>query len=336
MTFPYAFDGDGTVNDWGFPEVSTSGSITLNSYGTASSPVIITISGYAVNPRIEHRQTGAVLALDYTIPVGETVVLNSETREVLINGKIPSQQIVSSRQWFTAGPGENTFMFSADSASNEAASTVADMNLASQNIEEKLTNPTFVNGFDGWSSKWRMTIGPQIDHWGKSRNVPVFDSAVALDGNVWLQGNQVPVNPGSVYRLSVWSKCTNGETGRNLTLQLTWKDSDGNPHWSWVNDTKLDAAYDWKESTGTVAIPPDAVSASLWLHVNSVKDTRVQVLVDSCSLKDITDVEAASFLAAYPVGSIYHTSRSVNPGDVNGGTWRSLPSQVGYLWERLS
>jgi len=127
MTFPYTFEGDGMVNDWGFPEASTSGSITLNSYGTASSPVTITISGYVVNPRIEHRQTGAVLALNYTIPAGETVVLNGETREVLINGKIPSQQIVSSRQWFTAGPGENTFMFSADDGDQGTATISAEM-----------------------------------------------------------------------------------------------------------------------------------------------------------------------------------------------------------------
>lgn len=154
MTFPYAFEGDGTVNDWGFPEVSVSGSVTLNNHGTASSPVIITISGYVVNPRIEHRQTGAVLALDYTIPVGETVVLNSETREVLINGKIPSQQIVSSRQWFTAGPGENTFMFSADSASEESQSTAA---ITTKNAPESILNGGFTYGTANWDLK------PNID-----------------------------------------------------------------------------------------------------------------------------------------------------------------------------
>ena len=127
MTFPYAFEGDGTVNDWSFPEASTSGSITLNSNGTAESPVFITINGYTKNPRIEHRPSGKIFALDYTIPAGETVTINSETREVLINGKIPAQQIVTSRMWIIGQPGENTFMFNADDGDQNTASISVEM-----------------------------------------------------------------------------------------------------------------------------------------------------------------------------------------------------------------
>lgn len=46
------------------------------------------------------------------------------------------------------------------------------------------------------------------------------------------------------------------------------------------------------------------------------------------------DSEAASFLAAHPVGCIYESSSSDNPGTIYGGTWQALPSVAGFIWER--
>lgn len=46
------------------------------------------------------------------------------------------------------------------------------------------------------------------------------------------------------------------------------------------------------------------------------------------------DSEAASFLAAHPIGAIYHTTKSDNPSTVYGGTWQALPSVEGFMWER--
>lgn len=40
------------------------------------------------------------------------------------------------------------------------------------------------------------------------------------------------------------------------------------------------------------------------------------------------------FLAAHPVGSIYHSTNSVNPGSVYGGTWVACPSLGEYVWQR--
>lgn len=48
------------------------------------------------------------------------------------------------------------------------------------------------------------------------------------------------------------------------------------------------------------------------------------------------DSEAASFLAAHPVGAIYHTTKSDNPSTVYGGTWKALPSVEGFKWERTA
>lgn len=57
--------------------------------------------------------------------------------------------------------------------------------------------------------------------------------------------------------------------------------------------------------------------------------------------KDITitvegDTEAAGFLAAHPVGSIYQSSKGDNPGTLYSGTWKALPSVGAYTWERTA
>lgn len=48
------------------------------------------------------------------------------------------------------------------------------------------------------------------------------------------------------------------------------------------------------------------------------------------------DSEAAGFLAAHPVGAIYQTTVSDNPGTLYGGTWQALPSIEGFMWERTA
>jgi biopolymer transport protein ExbD len=49
-----------------------------------------------------------------------------------------------------------------------------------------------------------------------------------------------------------------------------------------------------------------------------------------------SDDVAAAFLAAYPIGSIYQSTTSTNPGIVHGGTWRECPSQGPFIWERTA
>lgn len=48
------------------------------------------------------------------------------------------------------------------------------------------------------------------------------------------------------------------------------------------------------------------------------------------------DSAAAGFLAAHPVGAIYHTTKSDNPSTVYGGMWKALPSVEGFKWERTA
>lgn len=49
------------------------------------------------------------------------------------------------------------------------------------------------------------------------------------------------------------------------------------------------------------------------------------------------DSEAAGFLAAHPVGSVYETTNGTNPGVTYGGTWVKQPGNMGCLkWERTA
>ncbi|MDN6783477.1 MAG: hypothetical protein L0L44_06755 [Bifidobacterium mongoliense] len=167
-------------------------------------------------------------------------------------------------------------------------------NAASQalaNAEEKLKNPTFKNGFDGWSSQWRMSTAPIVDHWGVSRLLPICDQVGGGYGNKYLQGSTtVPVNHGQVWQLQTWAKVLTEQSGKQLRLQLKWYDASGDQHWIWLKSLDASAKTDWTLLSATVAIPSTAVSATLWLHVRVQANDAVQVLVDSCSLKDVTEV----------------------------------------------
>lgn len=45
---------------------------------------------------------------------------------------------------------------------------------------------------------------------------------------------------------------------------------------------------------------------------------------------------AAGFLAAWPVGSIYQSTKPTNPGATYGGTWEQKPSLGAFTWERTA
>lgn len=48
------------------------------------------------------------------------------------------------------------------------------------------------------------------------------------------------------------------------------------------------------------------------------------------------DAAAGSFLAAHPVGAIYHTTKRGNPATTYGGTWISVDCLGGYMYERTA
>lgn len=85
-----------------------------------------------------------------------------------------------------------------------------------------------------------------------------------------------------------------------------------------------------------------ATSASKLATARTIKITGAvngQAVFDGSEDITITttgDSAAAGFLAAHPVGAIYHTTISDNPSTVYGGIWQALPSVEGFMWERTA
>lgn len=114
-----------TVN---FTQASTSGGLTFNatfnlSFGGAATggtavcanngefdtPWVATISGPIVDPRIENVTTGEIIYFTGSLAAGETLVVGSQDRTVLLNGTASRYSWIKyGTQWFDLAPGNNT------------------------------------------------------------------------------------------------------------------------------------------------------------------------------------------------------------------------------------
>lgn len=104
--------GDGP-DGWVFDETVVSGEVNLTNPGGAPSPVTLRVDGPVAAPRIEHDPSGGVLELSSTIGAGHYVLFDSQSRQVLVDGRDPARGAVVRRGWSDALPGANTWRFSA-------------------------------------------------------------------------------------------------------------------------------------------------------------------------------------------------------------------------------
>lgn len=125
MTFPYVFEGAGSVNSWMFPEDTVSGMVSLANDGSAPGGVSLRIDGPCVNPSVEHVQSGKRMTLRLVLGTGHYVTFDGQTHEVLVDGSDPARGAVVRREWSVASPGVNTWAFSAESGSGGARLTVS-------------------------------------------------------------------------------------------------------------------------------------------------------------------------------------------------------------------
>lgn len=99
MTFPYHFEdidtGKGSM--WVWSETTVSGSVRLTNTGSAPSPVTIRVDGPVVNPQIEHRPSGHIMAFDLSLGEGHYILINGATHEILIDGTDPARGSVTRR-----------------------------------------------------------------------------------------------------------------------------------------------------------------------------------------------------------------------------------------------
>lgn len=128
MRFPAAFTGPGApglVSSWCFSEATVSGAVNLTNPGGAPSPVTLRVDGPVVDPRIEHQPSGGVLELSLALGAGHYVVFDSQSRQVLVDGRDPARGAVLRRGWSDALPGANSWSFTAREFSESARLSVS-------------------------------------------------------------------------------------------------------------------------------------------------------------------------------------------------------------------
>lgn len=111
--------------DWVFSESTVSGEVALVNPGGAPSPVTLRVDGPVVNPRIEHQPSGGVLELALSLGSGHCVVFDSQSRQVLVDGRDPARGAVIRRGWSDALPGKNSWSLSAKEYSKWARLSVS-------------------------------------------------------------------------------------------------------------------------------------------------------------------------------------------------------------------
>jgi len=105
-----------------YGSVSTGGTITANNAGTFSTPVVFTLTGPATNPTIENVTQGKSLEFNIVLASGETLVIDTDSRTVLLNGTASRYSaLMASSEWFDLDPGDNQIDYRA------ATSTISEI-----------------------------------------------------------------------------------------------------------------------------------------------------------------------------------------------------------------
>jgi hypothetical protein len=95
-----------------FGSAGTGGSVLATNAGNYPAPWVATLAGPLTNPSIIRLDTGQTILWNSTLNVGETLVIDSLARSVLLNGTTPRYSATTG-QWFTLPVGNTTVQFSA-------------------------------------------------------------------------------------------------------------------------------------------------------------------------------------------------------------------------------
>lgn len=133
-------------------------------------------------------------------------------------------------------------------------------------------------------------------------------------------------------RGSMWYRGT-GITGTSTTATIF---SGSGVSSALVNDMYLNTSTSYVYQC-TVA---GAASAAKWVYIGSIKGAKGDKGATGAQGPQgpagTTPSTSSMFLAAHPVGSIYRSTKSTNPGSTYGGAWKSVPSMGAYSWERTA
>jgi len=99
-----------------FAGSASGGQVTATNAGEFPAPWVATISGPVTDPRIENVTTGQTVAFTGTVNSGETLVISSLDRTVLLNGTASRYSwLVGTSRWFDLAAGDNTVRFAGTS-----------------------------------------------------------------------------------------------------------------------------------------------------------------------------------------------------------------------------
>lgn len=98
---------------WGGP--ASSGLVTATNDGTFPAELTLRVNGPVTNPRIENLTTGTTLSLGITVADGDYLLIDTASRDVLLNGTASRYSTVAAgSSWPTLAPGANSLRFAAD------------------------------------------------------------------------------------------------------------------------------------------------------------------------------------------------------------------------------
>lgn len=97
--------------DFTFGATSTGGSFVANNAGGFPTPVTFRIDGPVQEPRIINQTQDRELRVDLTVADGDYILLDSESRTVLLNGTASRYKQLTSSEWFDLEPGDNSISF---------------------------------------------------------------------------------------------------------------------------------------------------------------------------------------------------------------------------------
>lgn len=118
FAFPVAFP-------FGFGAAGAGGDVTVTNVGDISAWPQLTITAGAtdlINPVVRNNSTGDELRFGITLAAGDSLVVNTQDRTVLLNGTANRRTaLLSGSRWPGVDPGSNTFQFRASSYDAAAA-----------------------------------------------------------------------------------------------------------------------------------------------------------------------------------------------------------------------
>lgn len=88
---------------------SNASALTIVNSGTWTTYPTITITGPITNPILTNQTTNQLLAVTVTLQATDSLVLDLENKNVLLNGSPVRNLLTGSSQWFGASPGSTVF-----------------------------------------------------------------------------------------------------------------------------------------------------------------------------------------------------------------------------------